>query len=340
MQNIMKEAIIHPGPRVELIESPIPRPGPSQVLIQVIYSGSNPKDWKVPELLNRPLNEGDDIAGIVEEVGAQVHEFKKGNRVAGFHAMSTPGGSYAEYAIAEAHTTFHLPEKTSFEEAATIPLAAMTAAIGMYAKLNLPEPWKKPSKGFVGTPLLVYGGATAVGAFTIKLARKSGIHPIIAVAGRGAPFVESLLDSGKGDTVIDYREGDASVVEEVKRALGGRKLLYAFDAVSERSSFDNILEVLEPEGKVTYVLPKNGVDKAPFDGDTGFTNVGVAHGKLSDFAYLWFKYMAKGLQDGWFSGHPLEVVPGGLNGLESALKDLKAGKASAVKYVFKIEETQ
>ena len=78
-----------------------------------------------------PFNTGDDIAGYVEKVGAGVTDFKVGDRVGAFHEMMKPHGSFAEYAIAWAKTTFHIPEKTSFEEAATIPLAAMTAAVGL-----------------------------------------------------------------------------------------------------------------------------------------------------------------------------------------------------------------
>jgi NADPH:quinone reductase-like Zn-dependent oxidoreductase len=67
--------------------------------------------WK-PDVV---INQGDDIAGIVDKVGANVTEFKPGDRVAAFHEMMKPNGSYAEYAIAWAYTTFHIPETTSFE---------------------------------------------------------------------------------------------------------------------------------------------------------------------------------------------------------------------------------
>ena len=60
-------------------------------------------------------NQGDDISGIIHEVGENVVEFKKGDRVAAFHEMLTRGGSYAEYALAWKHTTFFLPKNTSFE---------------------------------------------------------------------------------------------------------------------------------------------------------------------------------------------------------------------------------
>jgi len=55
---------------------------------------------------------------------------------------------------------------------------------------------------------------------------------------------------------------------------------------------------------------------------------------------VYSRYLARGLQSGWFTGHPLEIVPGGLGGVEQALRNLKDGKASAVKYVFKIADTE
>lgn len=87
----MKEAIVSAGPKVEIIDSPIPKPEPDQVVIQVVVSGSNPKDWKRPQDSGNSLNTGDDIAGIVHNVGSNVVEFKPGDRVAAFHQMMAPG---------------------------------------------------------------------------------------------------------------------------------------------------------------------------------------------------------------------------------------------------------
>lgn len=66
--------------------------------------------------MKKTHNSGDDIAGIVESVGEGVYEFKKGDRVAAFHEMMKPHGSFAEYAIAWDYATFHLPQGISFEE--------------------------------------------------------------------------------------------------------------------------------------------------------------------------------------------------------------------------------
>lgn len=70
---------------------------------------------QMPEWTSTSANQGDDIAGIVHAVGSRVTEFKPGDRVAAFHQIGTSGGSYAEYAVAWDHTTFHIPDQTSFE---------------------------------------------------------------------------------------------------------------------------------------------------------------------------------------------------------------------------------
>jgi len=332
---------VHAGPKVEIIDSPIPTPGPDQVVTKVIVSGSNPKDWKVAEWVKITVNQGDDIAGIVHSVGSNVTEFKPGDRIAAFHEMTKPGGSYAEYALSWAHTTFHIPSTTSFEEAAAIPLAAMTAALGLFQRLGLPEPWKKATVEQAG-PLLVYGGSTAVGSYALQLAKKAEIHPLIVVAGRAQGHVKQFLDPSKGDVVLDYRNGEDALLKGIKDALKGRKLNYAFDAVSEHGSYQTIVKVLEPNGKITLVLPGKKYEEIPESVQKSITSVGAVFNSAEDmdFGFAYFRYFGRGLAQGWFKGHPTELVPGGLGGIQQALQNLKDGKASAVKYVFRIEDTE
>jgi NADPH2:quinone reductase len=297
---------------------------------------TNCHNRKVPDLVpNYNGNSGDDIAGIVHSVGSNVWEFKPGDRVASFHEMMTDGGSFAEYAVGWSWTTFHIPKSLSFEEAATLPLAAMTAAIGLHQRLGLPDPWT-PAKE--PTPLVVYGGAASVGAYVIQLACLANIHPIIAVAGRGEKFVSSLIDPSKGDAIVDYRKGDDAVVSGIKDALKGAKLHYAFDATSEHNSYTNIVKVLEPTGHLTLVLPGREYEGIPESVNMSITMVGSAHKEDKDFAYVYFRYFARGVAEGFFKPHPHEVVGGGLGGVETGLRNLKEGKASGVKYVFRIGE--
>ena len=335
---------------VKLQDIAIPSPEPNQVLIRVVVAGTNPKDWKVPLWMKDQsgTNTGDDVAGYIEAVGSNVTEFKVGDRVAAFHEMRKPHGAFAEYAIAWEKTTFHMPKSTSFEEAATIPLAGMTAAVGLFCRLGLPEPWvgnvSQARKDALAGGVLVYGASSAVGAFAIKLLVRAKIHPIICVAGRASSFVEGLIDKSKGDTVIDYRGGDDKVVAAIKDAVpSGHKLMYAFDAVSEKGSYQQIVKVLDPKGHITLVLPGRKFEEIPDTVHQTLTSVGSVHGvpdDLSDFGYAWFRLFSLGLKEGWFSGHPYEVIPGGLSGVQQGLENLRDGKASAVKYVYRINETE
>ncbi|KAK4194941.1 putative dehydrogenase [Triangularia verruculosa] len=340
----MKEALVSQGPQVEIVDTPIPSlPSPDHILIKVVVTGTNPKDWKVPYFFEQDnrTNQGDDIAGIVHSVGSNVFEFKPGDRVAAFHEMRTPHGSFAEYAIAWQHTTFHVPKNTSFEEAAALPLAAMTAALGLYNKLNLPQPWSPDvSKDKVtDIPLLIYGASSAVGIYGLQFALRSNIHPLICVAGSSKDYVAQFLDPSKGDVVVDYRDGPEATVEGIKKALNGRELKHVLDAVSIDESIDNISKVLSTDGgHVTLVLSREKVELVEGQKNS-LTMVADVHGNHKDFGYVYFRYMARGLAEGWFKPQRVEVVPGGLGGLQKALGDLKNGRASGVKYVVRLDET-
>lgn len=271
-------------------------------------------------------------------------EFKPGDRVAGFHVVRSPGGSYAEYGITPAHTTFHIPAKTSFEEASTIPLASMTAAVALYQQLDLPLPWKPAPEG-KRIPLIIYGGSTAIGSFALKFAKLSNIHPIITVAGAGVDYVKSL---GAADHIIDYRKGN--VAQELKAALGGEKAYHAFDTVSENGSYMTISEVLErPGGKIALALPGSEYSDIPEGIEAIITWVGSVHcghfpgntGKGledRDFGFVMYRFIGRLLAEGKFSGHPQTLIEGGLAGVEKGLKLLKDGKASATKYVYRIAD--
>lgn len=293
-------------------------------------------------------NTGLDIAGIVAAVGSQVGEFKVGDRIVSFHQPHTPYGAYATFAIATEKLSFHLPAQISFEEGATIPVTATTAAIALFARLGLPDPWqsvdtsihrRQACKGGV----LVYGGSTAVGAFAIKLLKHTGIHPIIAVAGKGVDYVRSLMDPAQGDAVVDYRKGSESLVRELREVIPkDGKLLYALDAVSDYGSDSNIAQVLDPEGSYTHIFPGKVYESLPPTvrqiATTGTSVFGVPD-DLRDLGYVWMRLFSLGLREGWLQGHPHQVIPGGLEGVGTGLNMLKEGKASAVKYVYRIEET-
>lgn len=351
----------------------MPEPKEYQVLIKIAVSGTNPKDWKRPEG-GFSANQGDDMAGVIAKVGPLVTEFKVGDRVAAFHEMMTPHGSYAEYGIAWEHTTFLIPESTSFEEAATLPLAYLTAVYALYKELQLPDPWHVRPDDAPALPLVIYGASTAVGAFAIQLARRSNIHPIIGVAGASSALVKDLLtnDGGEdnlaryGDAIVDYRQGEEGVLQGVKDALakaaplytGGKPLVlkHAFDPASYEGGYITLSKLLVGSDgtRLATVSPLHHYKELeertePLE-HLGKTFVGHAHMSSAnitlqekadhELAYVYSRYATKGLQRGWLKPHPHEVVPGGLGGVGTALKNLKDGKAHGVKYVLRIADTE
>ena len=278
--------------------------------------------------------------------------------------MQTPNGSWGEYAVAPDYTTAILPSNISFEgggfnvscgnvtkgnytEAATIPLAAMTSAEALFRTLALPGPWAPAT---TSTSLLVYGGSSAVGAFAIKLAMLANIHPIVAVAGAGCDFVSSLLDPSKGDEVFDYRDGSHKLEEKIRSHLSktapeATTFNHAVAAVSNKDTIQFCCDFLGAGGVVAHFLPLPEAVQVPTGVTTTLVMVGDVHSQYGvkpgyeDLGYVMNRLFTRWLQAGTFKGHPFEVVSGGLDAVPEVLKNLKEGKASAVKYVFRVADT-
>ncbi|KAJ4111428.1 hypothetical protein NW768_011780 [Fusarium equiseti] len=349
----MKEAFVNKDTSVEIVDSPIPKPGPGQLLIKVVVAGTNPKDWKLPTYMDKTGNTGDDIAGTVEAIGDNVVGFHKGDRVAAFHEMMTPHGAFAEYAIAHYYTTFHIPESVSFEKAATIPLAAYTAVCALFQELQIPEPWSPLAKTQEKRPLLIYGASTATGAYAIKLAAAANVHPIIAVGSQRSEFVKPFLDEKKGDVLVDYTVHDTEdkLVAAIREAIAksGARCFKAFDSVSEDSTVRTITKAIAgpPDAsgrkpRVTNILHIENVEGADPSVEIVWSMVGQVHKddeKDKMLGLTWAAAFSRGLREGWFTPHPYMVGKKGLEGLEEGLKGLRDGSTKAKKFLTIIAET-
>ncbi|MCJ1385004.1 hypothetical protein MMC17_008122 [Xylographa soralifera] len=361
----MKEVIVHPNPTLttEIHDVPIPTPKDDEIVIKVVVAGSNVKDWAHITAQNISINSGDDIAGTVHALGPAVEaagEFRLGDRVAAFHPMGSPGGAYAEFAVAPAHTVFILPKRTSFEEAATIPLVTMTAAITLFRRQSLPPPWDPRPKDAPPIPLIIYGASSALGSFAVKLAKSANIHPIIAICGSSQRYVSGLLEPSNGDTVVDYRQGIEGMMRAVKEALGPLKAKHALDAISTKGSWIPLANMVDPLGsQVSVVSGANRYDdeEIPKGVSIKYTYVGTAHSGAYkagmpkqpedsetvqsdvEFAYVLFRYVSRMLARGTFEGHPTETIPGGLEGVGLGLQRLKNNETKGVKFVYRISET-
>jgi len=187
------------GPdQIELAEVPAPRPSPSQLLVRVSASSVNPVDWKLHSGQYRwlmparfPSIPGFDVAGEVIETGTQVTRFKAGDRI---FAMSDlrPGGASAEYTVVGEGVAARLPASLPALEAATVPLAGLTA---LQALRNL-------GQVAVGKSVLVIGASGGVGHFAVQIAASYGTEVTAVCSTRNLDMVRRL----GAHRAIDYTE--------------------------------------------------------------------------------------------------------------------------------------
>lgn len=220
------------GPETEaLADVDRPRPGPGQLLVAVRAAGVNPVDWKQRTGYARagggarelPAVFGNEVAGVVAEVGEDVTGFAVGDEVFG----NPVAGGYAEYAVLPVTVTAHKPAGLSFTDAAALPVAAATAYDGI-VQLALPE----------GATLLVTGAGGGVGAAILQIARARGLR-VVGVASDGKKdFVESLgavhVPSGP-DLAARVRAAAPDGVDGVYDLVGGEVLDEAATLLTDRT---------------------------------------------------------------------------------------------------------
>jgi NADPH:quinone reductase-like Zn-dependent oxidoreductase len=249
--------------KCEEIEKPIP--GDNEVLIRVHAASANPADWHLmrgaPFIarfeggLRKPKDPrlGADIAGQIEAVGNNVTQFKPGDEV--FGAFT---GGFAEYASVPENRLALKPANISFEEAAAVPVAAITALQGLRDKGHI-QPGQK---------VLVNGASGGVGTFAVQIARSYGTEVTGVCSTRNLDMVRSI----GADQVIDYTHEDF--------IKNGQRYDLIYDAVGNRSVSD-YKRALNPGGTCVIAgfqnLPRlfEHVVLGPLRSKTGNKKVGL-----------------------------------------------------------------
>ncbi len=191
---------------MELVEQPTPSPGRDEVLVRVRAASVNPVDIQTRRgdyqgLVALPARLGVNCAGIIEEVGVDVHDLKVGDEVFYVPRLLENEGSYATHHVERASIVAKKPTTLSFEEAATLPLSAVTAWECLVERGRLKA----------GDKVLVHGGAGGVGVYAIQIARFFGAHVVTTSGTQNKDFVASL----GADVSYDYRS--ESLYEELRR---------------------------------------------------------------------------------------------------------------------------
>ena len=225
------------GPEVlELEEVPAPEPIATEVQVRVHAAGINPVDFKtragtgMAGILEPPMTIGWDVAGTVTEVGVGVTRFCVGDEVLGMPWFPREAGAYAEYVAAPSRHFVGKPHTLSFEEAAALPLAGLTAWQLVVDAISLQQ----------GDDILIHGGAGGVGHLAVQIAKARGATVFATARAEQAEWLREL----GADEVIDYcsERFEERVVD--------------FDVVIDFPGGDlgaRSLEVLRPGGKLVQV---------------------------------------------------------------------------------------
>jgi NADPH:quinone reductase-like Zn-dependent oxidoreductase len=219
----MKAVRLHEfgGPEVLRVED-VPRPdvGPRDVLIRVIAASFNPIDAKVRDgsmehAVARPLPIvlGWDAAGIVEEVGADVTGFARGDAVFTYPEFRR-GGTYAGFVAVDHTQVAKKPQTVSFARAAALPMTAQAAWMAIVTTAAVSQ----------GQRVLVHGGAGGAGTIAVQLAHARGAEVIATASATDLPLVTGL---GADHAIHPGRNGDGAHVARLAEQVGDHPVILA-----------------------------------------------------------------------------------------------------------------
>ncbi|MFF3459895.1 NADP-dependent oxidoreductase [Streptomyces sp. NPDC002730] len=233
------------GPEVlEYGERPDPTVGPDSILVKVRAAAVNPVDWKAREGYLEamfqavfPVVPGWDVSGVVVQPGIAATEFAVGDEVMGYVREDfLCRGTFAEYVAAPVRTLARKPLNLSFEQAAGLPLAGLTA----YQVLN------RALEVGSGDTVLVHAAAGGVGSLAVQLAKHAGARVIGTASERNHDHLREL-----GAEPVEYGEGLADRV----RDLAPDGVDAAFDTVGG-DALRVSAEVLAPQGRVASIADR------------------------------------------------------------------------------------
>ncbi len=214
-----------------------PKIKPDQLLVKVRATCVNPVDWKIRKGMLKlitgnkfPMILGFDLSGDVVEVGSQVTRFKPGDAIYG--NVGLLGGAYAELAAVPEKSVALKPTNMTYEEAASVPVAALTALQALQDLAHI-QP---------GQTVLINGASGGVGTFAVQIAKALGAEITAVCSTKNSDLVKSL----GADRVIDYTQQDFT--------QGTAQYDIILDAVAKQS-FSSCKQVLKPYGIYINTLP-------------------------------------------------------------------------------------
>ncbi|NQX38254.1 NADPH2:quinone reductase [Pedobacter steynii] len=225
-------------------ETEKPAPKGRDLLVKVAAVSVNPVDYKIrqnsakDQVLDTPKVIGWDAVGTVEAVGEEVSLFKVGDEV--YYAGDlNRAGSNAEYQLVDERIVGSKPKKLSIEEAAAMPLTALTAWEILFDRIRINEKDK-------GKTILIIGGAGGVGSIAIQIAKKVAGLKVITTASR--PETEGWCREQGADYVVNHKD----LLNEMREA-GFPQVDFILDFVDANQYWDIMVELIKPQGHIASI---------------------------------------------------------------------------------------
>jgi len=290
----MKAIRVHQfgGPEVLKFEDvPDPKPGPGQVLIGVRAVGVNPVETYIRSGIYGPKEfpyiPGTDVGGVVEEVGQNVKQFKKGDRV---YTNSTATGAYAQKAVCEISQVHPLPENVSFEQGAAIGVPYATAYRALFLRGQIRA----------GETVLIHGASGGVGTAAVQLAHA---HGAVVIGTGGTEEGRKLVKQQGADHVLDHHSPD--YLKQLMALTDNRGV----DAIIEMLANVNLakdLTVLAKHGRVVVIGNRGSIEINPRD--TMSRDASILGMSLMNATEAELKQIHAGLVAGFANGTLVPVI--------------------------------
>jgi NADPH:quinone reductase-like Zn-dependent oxidoreductase len=290
------EALVLDAPnRTAVVKTiPIPAPSPTELLVRVHAIAINPVDalYVAQPLGTSGRVVGSDFAGTVHTLGSSVPpsaNLSIGTKVAGFLqgacSINERPGSFAEFLVVEWDLVWKVPGWMSLEEAATVSLCALTAAQGLFYRLDIKAPFRW--EGDTATErsgnsdkdkqsplrIFIHGASTSLGQYAAQLvriaARVNGKEALLF--GTASPARHGMLKAApySYNEIFDYRE--PAWVEDFLKSQGNEGVQYAIDCISEGDSVKKVAKTVAAEGSMAVFRSRegkawrSGVGELPFE---------------------------------------------------------------------------
>ncbi|KAL2847014.1 oxidoreductase [Aspergillus pseudodeflectus] len=323
---------------------PVPIPGPDEVLIRCVAVSLNPVDWQSKAynfgISSLPWVNGRDASGVIEAVGDNMSSLCVGDAVFTLTDYTkSHSGSYQEFFIATASSVARIPSGMSFESAAALPVAAITAAISLQRYMGIGPSVPCPISAREHRCLLIWGGATSTGYMAIQLAKIYGLS-VITVAS--TVNFEYLRQAG-ADVVLDRKDPDEAL-RRIREITHGR-LRLAFDAVGPTTARLCARALCKEAGQPSSVLvalaglPKDVVEGPVFSTIMLPTvKVKLFHNEPTFGRHL-LQELTAYLGDGRLKPPRISILSGGFQAVETGLLKLRNKEISGRKLVIRVDET-